>query len=369
MISISQNAEKIFRGVYRGKRVLVTGHNGFKGTWLCMWLTMLGAEVIGYSFEPVSPGSHFDLLKLGDYVRHMEGDIRDLDTLARAVKESRPEFVFHLGAQALVREAYRNPKTTFDINVCGSVNVLEACRACDSVRALVYISSDKCYRNVEWEWGYRENDRLGGNDPYSASKGCAEIVFASYNASFLLKNSQLNAASARSGNVIGGGDWAKDRIVPDSVRALTAGKPIIIRNPNATRPWQHVLEPLGGYLLLGSKLYGDNEKKYCSGWNFGPDRTSNKTVKELVTDMIGIWGSGELVIEQDPNAPHEDTWLQLNCDKAYHWLKWRPTWHYPDSIRETILWYKAYSQEEDIGAVTQSQIEAYMMRWKELGRD
>jgi CDP-glucose 4,6-dehydratase len=369
MISGSPIADKIFGGVYKNKRVFVTGHNGFKGTWLCMWLTMLGAEVTGYSFEPAAQGSHFDLLGLQNNVRHMEGDIRDLETLTRAVSETRPDFVFHLGAQALVREAYRDPKATFDINVCGSVNVLESCRHCDSVKALVYVSSDKCYRNVEWEWGYRENDFLGGNDPYSASKGCAEIVFASYNASFLMKDNRLHAASARSGNVIGGGDWAKDRIVPDSIRALTSGKPIVIRNPNSTRPWQHVLEPLGGYLLLGGKLYADTAKKFCSAWNFGPDRTSNKTVKELVSDIIGIWGSGELAVQQDPNAPHEDTWLQLNCDKAYHWLKWRPTWHYPDSVNQTILWYKAFSEGRNMRDFTSSQIEAYMERWRDLGHD
>jgi CDP-glucose 4,6-dehydratase len=361
----SKASEMIFDGIYRNRRVFVTGHNGFKGTWLCMWLNMLGAEVIGYSFEPFAKGSHFDLLKLQDVVRSMEGDIRDLPSLSNAIDQTRPEIVFHLGAQALVREAYRDPKSTFDINVGGSVNVLEACRTCDSVKALVYISSDKCYRNVEWEWGYRENDRLGGNDPYSASKGCAEIVFASYSASFLSKSGDLKAASARSGNVIGGGDWAKDRIVPDSVRALKAGDSIIMRNPNATRPWQHVLEPLGGYLLLGSKLFNDNDRNYCSSWNFGPDKTSNKTVKELVTDIISIWGSGQLVVQQDPNAPHEDKWLQLNCDKAYHWLKWKPTWHYPDSVSETILWYKAYTQGADIQDFTRSQIETYMNRWKE----
>ncbi len=361
------NSQIMFGDVYRNKSVVVTGHTGFKGSWLALWLAKLGAKVTGYALPPVGENSHFEVLNLKSRIRHVEGDIRDFDHLMNVMEEAKPEFFFHLGAQALVREAYRDPKTTFDINVGGSVNILESVRRSESVRALIYITSDKCYRNVEWEWGYRENDFLGGNDPYGASKGCAEIVFDSYMNSFLLNDSNVNAASTRSGNVIGGGDWAKDRIVPDCIRALQKNQPIVIRSPHSTRPWQHVLEAIGAYLFLGGKLYNGTDKKLCTSWNFGPDKTSNKTVRELVTEIIEIWGSGELVIQQDPNGPREDTWLQLNCDKAYHLLRWKPTWHFPDSVKHAVEWYKAFTEGANMWDVSESQIDLYVKRWKELG--
>lgn len=354
----------MFGNVYAGKRVFITGHTGFKGSWLAAWLRMLGAEVTGYALAPAYADSHFELLKLKDQIRHIENDIRDLDPLKKAMIEAKPDFVFHLAAQALVRESYADPKRTFDTNVGGSVNVLESVRACDSVKALVYITSDKCYRNVEWEWGYREPDVVGGDDPYSGSKGCAELVFRSYRESFFNHKAGINVGVTRAGNVIGGGDWAKDRIVPDCIRALRKSEPIVIRNPRATRPWQHVLEPLGGYLLLGARLFKSQEKFNPCEFNFGPDKASNKTVQDVVNKIIGVWGSGELVIKPDPNAPHEAMLLQLNCDRAWHYLKWRPTWHYDDSVEQTALWYKAHDQGRNMAEFTKSQLERYMGEWK-----
>ena len=359
----------MFEDFYKNKKVFVTGHTGFKGSWLSAWLLKLGAVVTGYAQPPLYDESHFELLGLKSKLRHIEGDLRDLDGLSRAMAESQPDIVFHLGAQALVRESYRDAKTTFDTNVGGAVNVCEAVGRVDSIRTLVFITSDKCYRNVNWEWGYRETDVLGGRDPYSASKGCAEIVFAAYWASFLSKSGRINAASTRAGNVIGGGDWAKDRLIPDCIRALRKGETIEIHNPDATRPWQHVLEPLGAYLHLGQYLAGPNGAEFCKGWNFGPNNSANKTVGEVVHDVIRLWGSGEVVVERDPNAPHEDHWLQLNCDRANHYLKWSPTWNYPDSIGETVTWYRRYQEGADISALTDSQIEKYGLDWKVAGRD
>lgn len=354
----------MFGNIYAGKKVFITGHTGFKGPWLATWLTMLGAEVTGYALPPYYAESHFELLGLEKSLRHIEGDMRDYARLKASLDEARPDMVFHLAAQALVRESYRDPKTTFDTNIGGAVNLLEALRTCESVRALVFITSDKCYRNVEWEWGYRENDAVGGEDPYSASKGCAEIVFRSYRDSFFNKSPGIRISTTRAGNVIGGGDWAKDRIVPDCIRALRKGETIVIRSPHATRPWQHVLEPLGGYLLLGKKLYEGADLSNRAAFNFGPDRYSNKTVKEMVELVIDIWGAGRLEVQKDPNAPHEANLLQLNCDRAWDSLRWRPTWAYEESVRQTALWYKEYVAGADVPKLTASQIDKYMREWR-----
>ena len=356
----------MFDDIYRGKRVLVTGHTGFKGSWLSAWLLKLGAEVSGFALPPAYENSHFELLRLKDRMRHIEGDLRDADAIGRVIDEVRPEIVFHLAAQALVRPAYADPKGTFDTNVGGAVNLLEAIRRSDSVRTLVFITSDKCYRNVDWEWGYRETDTLGGRDPYSASKGCAEIVFDAYWNSFL--KGRLRAATTRAGNVIGGGDWAKDRLIPDCIRFLRAGDTIVIRSPDATRPWQHVLEPLGGYLLLGRKLEGEDGDAFCKSWNLGPGHGANRMVEEVVRKVIDIWGSGELSIQRDPNAPHEDHWLQLNTDRASHYLKWEPVWGYEESVAETVGWYRAWNDGADVPDFTSGQIAAYERAWKALGR-
>ena len=278
---------------YKGKTVLLTGATGFKGSWMALWLYEMGANVINYSLAPLNNEDHFNLLKLETKITHIEADILDADHLSAVFNMHKPEIVFHLAAQALVRFSYVNPKLTFDTNVSGSVNVLEAVRSCRSVRSLVYVTSDKAYKNKEWTWGYRENDELGGHDPYSASKAAAEIVFSSYNDSFFSKNAHIGVGTVRAGNVIGGGDWAEDRIIPDCIRSLRANEPIVIRNPHATRPWQHVLEPLSGYLLLAMRLYQDPDS-YSGAWNFGPNINSIKTVKELSEKVIAVFGKGQI---------------------------------------------------------------------------
>jgi CDP-glucose 4,6-dehydratase len=294
----------MFSNVFKNKTVLVTGHTGFKGSWLCIWLKELGANVVGYALEPYTERDNFVVSGLKDKVTHIIGDIRDYQNLTKVFKKYQPEFVFHLAAQPIVRESYTNPKDTYDINVGGTVNVLECCRLTDSVRVIINVTSDKCYENKEWVWGYRENDPMGGYDPYSSSKGCSELVTAAYRQSFfnpslpdpltfspshlltfLIPKPSVALSSARAGNVIGGGDWQKDRIVPDCIRALESNKPIEIRNPNATRPWQHVLEPLNGYLLLASRMY-EEPQKFCGAWNFGPDYDSIIPVGKVADKVI-----------------------------------------------------------------------------------
>ncbi len=326
---------------FKGKRVLITGDTGFKGSWLALWLSTLGAEVYGYSLPPENDNDHYNLIKLEKTINHIDGNLLDLDWLCKQVNDIQPEIVFHLAAQALVRFSYEEPKLTFDTNVSGSVNVLESIRKSKSVKSLIYVTSDKCYKNLEWIWGYRENDELGGHDPYSASKAAAEIVFSSYFDSFFKHNSNIGVASVRAGNVIGGGDWANDRIIPDCIRSLRNDKEIVIRNPEATRPWQHVLDPLSGYLLLAQKLYY-NSRDYSGSWNFGPSVNSIKTVKELTDNVIAIFGKGVCVVGQKDNIKHEAGLLHLNCDKANHQLGWRPTWNFESTITNTVVWYKNF---------------------------
>jgi CDP-glucose 4,6-dehydratase len=348
----------LLRDAFAGKRVLVTGHTGFKGSWLCAWLHSLGAEVFGLALQPDDDMPLFGLLKLGDRVHHRVGDIRDPEAVRIAFEEARPEFVFHLAAQALVLRSYQNPIETFSTNVIGSANVLEACRSSPETRALVFITTDKCYQNREWVWGYREIDPLGGDDPYSASKACAEIVFGSYVRSFLSTSGTLSAASVRAGNVIGGGDYSADRLIPDCIRALTSGKPILVRNPHSTRPWQHVLDPLGAYLLLGAKLTTDPSIA-AGSWNVGPDMESNRTVVDVVNEVIGFWGEGEVHIAARTGAPPESTLLHLNCDKIRHAIGWRPTWGFTDAIRHTVAWYREVTSGSDPWKTTMAQIDAY----------
>jgi CDP-glucose 4,6-dehydratase len=343
--------------VFRGKRVLVTGDTGFKGSWLCLWLNALGAEVAGYALAPKHADDHFNLLRLGRLIRHTTADIRDYAKLAAVMRRFKPEFVFHLAAQSLVRVSYNEPKPTFDTNVGGSVNVLEAVRNTPSVRALVYVTSDKCYRNNEWVWGYREHDVLGGRDPYSASKAAAEIVFEAYRLSYFAQRG-LGAASVRAGNVIGGGDWSEDRIVPDCIRALRSRKSIVLRNPDATRPWQHVLEPLGGYLLLASRLYA-TPQRYTGAWNFGPASDAAHTVGELAQRIVQNWGSGRITVRRPRNAPHEALLLHLNCDKARLELGWKPAWNFDQTVDETVHWYKNAPGSADVRALGRDQIERY----------
>lgn len=326
--------------IFKGKRVFITGHTGFKGSWLSYILYICGARVAGFSLPSMDPNSHFNLLSLGDKVHNHLGDIRDPELLKRAIMDFQPEFVFHLAAQALVRPSYESPSETFSTNVIGSVNLLDAVLACPSVRSLIYITSDKCYENVEWVWGYRENDLLGGKDPYSASKAAAELVFSSYSRSFFTKKENFGAASVRAGNVIGGGDRALDRIIPDCIRSIERGEPLYLRNPQSTRPWQHVLEPLSGYLQLATSLYAA-PNKFGGAWNFGPKSEEVRTVREVAESVINHFGSGSIVLAHDStNAVHEANLLQLNCDKANQLLSWYPRWDVEKAIEMTSSWYK-----------------------------
>lgn len=345
--------------IFNKRRVIVTGDSGFKGSWLSLWLHELGAEVLGFSLPPEQDGAHYNQLELGKIIHHVDGDIRDLNRLQTVFNEFKPEILFHLAAQAIVRVSYQEPKCTFDTNIGGSVNILEVVRKSESLKSVVYITSDKCYKNNEWPWGYRENDELGGRDPYSASKAAAEIVFLAYKESFLDQRKDLGIASARAGNVIGGGDWAQDRIIPDCIRFLKEGLPVLIRNPFSTRPWQHVLEPLSGYLILAVKLLED-PKKFSGSYNFGPKIQSIKTVKELVEKLILTWGSGEFKINSEIGAPHEAGLLHLNCDKANQLLGWYPSWGFDRTIAETVKWYKEVLGGKSASSMTKQQINNFM---------
>ena len=340
--------------LYRDKRVFITGHTGFKGAWLALTLSELGAHVAGYALKP-EEGSHFESLGLKNTIHHIEADIRDGDRLTTEMKNFKPNYVFHLAAQALVRKSYREPRETFETNVLGSLNLLEAVRKTEEVSSLVYITSDKCYENKEWVWGYKETDSLGGVDPYSASKASAEILFSSYSRSFFSGRKNFAMASARAGNVIGGGDWSEDRIIPDCVRAITTGNPIILRNPKSTRPWQHVLEPLSGYLMLGTKL-NENSGKIDGSWNFGPDASEAVTVEDVALAMISEFGKGSIEIVEDAAHLHEAGLLQLNCDKARNLLGWKPTWDARKTLVETASWYQRIHAGESAIEVTRGQI-------------
>ena len=387
---------------YQGRRVLVTGHTGFKGSWLCEWLLALGAEVHGYALEPPTRPSLFNQLKLAKRIAsHTIGDVRDLDLLVRTMRRVKPDFVFHLAAQPLVRLSYEKPAETFDTNVMGTVNVLEAARALTSPDlmaascsklpqgqmaqrldnaenkktslnlmaelrsanpqvSIVCITTDKVYENNEKGRPFRETDPFGGHDPYSASKGACEIVISSYRRSFFgTPDSPVWVASARAGNVIGGGDWAKDRIVPDAMRALAKGATIPVRNSASTRPWQHVLEPLGGYLALGAALAKrERFDEVCGGFNFGPDPKANRTVKELVEEMLK-WRKGAWVDKSDPNAVHEAGLLNLDIRKARKVLGWEPRWGFEETVKNTVQWYAAVADGRNPLAITREQIAAY----------
>jgi CDP-glucose 4,6-dehydratase len=344
---------------FAGKRVVVTGDTGFKGSWLCLWLAELGAEVTGIALPAKAENALFPSVAEAKLVHHVDCDIRDQVMTRHVIAAARPEVVFHLAAQALVRVSYHEPQLTFATNLLGSVNVLEAVRACETVRSLVYITSDKCYLNKEWLWGYRENDELGGRDPYSASKACAELAFRAYNESFFSKRESLGAATTRAGNVIGGGDHSADRIIPDTIASLEAGKPIIVRNPRSSRPWQHALDPLCGYLKLAIALARD-PIAFSGAWNFGPDERSIRTVDDLARLAVMAWGGGEIVHQPDPDAPHESTLLHLSSEKAHRLLGWQARWDFARAVHETIAWYRAVSQGAAPLAVSQRQIKEYM---------
>jgi len=359
---MTKAATTLKRG-YKNKRVLVTGHTGFKGSWLSLWLKELGAEVVGYALDPDAPRGPFVLSNLSSSIFDVRGDIRDFDKLKRRFNEYSPEFVFHLAAQPLIREGYRNPKETYDVNIGGTVNVLEACRSSRSVRVIINVTSDKCYENKERTRGYRETDLLGGHDPYSSSKACSEIVTTAWRRSFFspetLKSHGKALSSARAGNVIGGGDWAKDRILPDCVRALEDGRPIDIRNPRAIRPWQHVLEALGGYLLLGARMAG-SPRKYSGAWNFGPAPSSAVSVQMLVELAIESWGGGTWRRSAEKAKPHEAGLLTLDTYKARSELGWKPCLEIKQAVRDTIIWYKAAHANGNLLDICRQQIYDHM---------
>jgi CDP-glucose 4,6-dehydratase len=358
----------MFGNIYRNKRVLVTGHTGFKGSYLTSWLVSLGAKVTGYSAYLPSNPCHFEVCHLKSRTNHIVGDIRDFDRLRQVFLDSRPEFVFHLAAQPIVRVAYDDPKLTFETNVIGTVNVLECTRQTRGIRSAVIITSDKCYHNMEWPWGYRESDRLGGEDPYSASKACAEIACHTYVSSFFQDMSAgTRLATVRAGNVIGGGDWALDRIVPDCVRAWSEGKAVTIRNPQSTRPWQHVFEPLSGYLWVGVQL-AISERFHGEAFNFGPVDNLNKSVEDLIKDLGEYWEDAHWNFDRTANKKKENSLLKLSCDKALHLLRWHPVLDFEETVRFTAEWYRAYyAGHDDMYDFTIRQIEEYMSKAQKQG--
>ena len=349
---------------WRGKRVLLTGHTGFKGSWLSLWLQSMDAQVVGYALAPPTEPSLFEVAGVGAGMTSVIGDIRDLEHLRAVFAEHKPEIVIHMAAQPLVRYSYAEPVETYSTNVMGTVNLLEAVRGTPGVKAVVNVTTDKCYENREWAWGYRENEAMGGYDPYSSSKGCAELVTAAYrnsffnSATFNVKHSTA-IASARAGNVIGGGDWAEDRLIPDIMSAITQGRSVTIRNPHAIRPWQHVLEPLSGYLKLAQKLYEEGAA-YAEGWNFGPNDEDAKPVQWIVEQLTQSWGEGASWLLDGGEHPHEAHYLKLDCSKAKGRLDWHPRWHLDEALKRIVDWQKQYLYGRDMRAVTIEQIDLYL---------
>jgi CDP-glucose 4,6-dehydratase len=358
----------MFLNAFQNKTVWLSGHTGFKGAWLAHWLQELGASVRGFALEPATRPALFDQLRLSGRLKHEIGDLRNRDLVKKSIIAAQPDFVFHLAAQPLVRLSYAQPVETYETNVMGTVHVLDALRGLEKPCAAVFITTDKCYENREWVYGYREEDPLGGHDPYSSSKAAAEIAIASYRRSFFHKPA-VKVASVRAGNVVGGGDWAADRIVPDCIRALQNHQSIPVRNKVATRPWQHVLEPLSGYLWLAARLsqLSTNDSPLCSAFNFGPALTSNRTVAELVQEVLKHW-PGRWEDRSDPNAVHEAKLLNLATDKAFHFLKWQPLWNFGQTIAQTVLWYRFCADNAaEAPALTTRQITEYTAAAKALG--
>jgi CDP-glucose 4,6-dehydratase len=344
-------------GFWKGKRVLLTGHTGFKGSWLSLWLQSLGAQLCGVALEPPTEPSLFRVARVAEGMEHRLADIRDFNAIEAQVREFRPEILIHMAAQPLVRLSYVKPLETYATNVMGTVHVLEAARQAGSVRAIVNITTDKCYENREWVWGYRENDPMGGHDPYSSSKGCAELVSSAYRNSFL-NTAGIAMATARAGNVIGGGDWAEDRLVPDILRALEHGEPVPIRNPHAIRPWQHVLEPLAGYLQLAQRLY-DCGQLDAEAWNFGPRDEDCKSVQWIVERLCAEWGKGASWISQPGEHPHEASFLKLDISKARQRLQWVPRWSLETALSHVVGWHRAWLDGRDMRALCLEQISQY----------
>lgn len=335
---------------YKGKRVFITGHTGFKGSWLALWLTAMGATVAGYALDPVSEPNHWQILGL-DIAEDCRADIRDVEKLKSAITSFKPDIVFHMAAQPLVRESYRQPLETWSVNVMGTANLLEACRDAVTVKAIIVITTDKCYENIERDYAYKETDPLGGYDPYSASKAGTELVAASYRRSFYNNEEAALVATARAGNVIGGGDWSQDRLIPDIVRAVYKGEPLEIRSPNATRPWQHVLDALHGYLLLGERLL-NGEKSFARAWNFGPDETGNCRVVDILSSIKAGWPDVEWLVRENSEL-HEATLLQLDSSTARRDLNWQPVWSLQETLAETASWYQAYKERGQVESLPQ----------------
>lgn len=347
---------------WKGKRVLVTGHTGFKGGWLCVWLQALNAKVLGYSLPPPTQPSLYDLAHVASGMDSVLGDIRDFNGLKSAIRGHEPEIIIHMAAQSLVRRSYSEPLETFSVNVMGTVNVLEAARKSDSVRVVLVVTSDKCYENKHWIWPYRETEGLGGHDPYSSSKGCAELVCASYRSSFFsgTKSDIVPVvATARAGNVIGGGDWAEDRLVPDTVRAFIQDQPVLIRNPTAVRPWQHVLDPLNGYLMLAERLWTDGAA-FAEAWNFGPSVSDGRPVGWVVDRMARLWGDGARWQEDAGAHPWEALLLNLDSSKARHLLGWSTRLTIEETLERTVEWYKAYQEKQNMRDVTEAEIHSFV---------
>jgi len=362
--SLADMVIKMDTNFWQGKRVFLTGHTGFKGSWLSLWLQLLGAELIGFALDAPTTPNLFETASVADGMISLQGDIRDFETVSHAMSTYKPEIVIHMAAQSLVRQSYAQPVDTYATNVMGTVHLLEAIRHTPSVSSVVIVTSDKCYENQEWLWGYRENEPMGGHDPYSNSKGCAELVTDAYQRSFFATeqyaNHQVAIATGRAGNVIGGGDWAADRLVPDILKAIQQRQPVVIRNPLATRPWQHVLEPLKGYLMLAEKLYMTGVQ-YNGGWNFGPPHEAIKSVSWVVEQLLAI-SECDIAWQQDTGSqPHEAHALYLDSTKAYLNLNWQPTLDLMTTLNWIVEWDDVYTNHQNIKDITITQIERYMM--------
>lgn len=349
---------------WQGKRVLLTGHTGFKGSWLSLWLQSMGADLKGLALEPPTSPSLFVEARVADGMVSQIGDIREYPTVYKAVTEFKPEIVIHMAAQPLVRYSYKNPIETYATNVMGTVHVLEAIRHAGSAKVIVNVTTDKCYENKEWVWGYREDEPMGGFDPYSSSKGCSELVTSAYRRSYY-QESGVGLASARAGNVIGGGDWAEDRLVPDILRAIEQNRPVIIRNPDAIRPWQHVLEPLSGYLALAEKLWHE-PLEYSQGWNFGPKEEDARSVGWIVDRLCKYWAEGAHWQLDGDEHPHEANYLKLDISKARHRIGWQPVWALDEALKKIVIWHKALLQREDVRALCVEQLTEYTSKSRKL---
>jgi len=348
----------IDKGFWKGRRVFITGHTGFKGSWLCMWLHELGAQVKGFALEPPTTPSLFNEARVTELVESEIGDIRDLERLTQSIHKFQPEILIHMAAQPLVRYSYDAPIETYSVNVLGTAHVLEAAKTCASIKSVVSVTTDKCYENKEWVWAYRENEPMGGHDPYSSSKGCAELVTASYRRSYY-EEKGIGLASARAGNVVGGGDWALDRLIPDILRAFEKEQSVVIRSPNAVRPWQHVLEPLSGYLALAQSLY-EKPDGFAEGWNFGPNEEDAKPVSWILDRMVDAWSGSSWQLDQANNNPHEANYLKLDISKAKSKLNWQPTWDLKHTLENIVGWHRAWLSGDDIQIFSKNEINEFM---------